>query len=206
VTYLTDDGRPPRYADYLRAPATRPDGLYLGLIWAQTLRREGRPAVFGRDGGLPWHLPEDLARFRELTRGHAVIMGRATWESLPERFRPLPGRQNIVLTRNRDWSADGALVVHDATAALAAVDGPEAWVIGGPHVYPQFAGLADRVEITELDLDLGEPQPGDVGGFGWTHTGALLRTEGHWAISQDGLRYRFVTLTWPDGQAEAERA
>ena len=67
-----------------------------------------RGGAIGREGGLPWRLPEDLVRFRELTTGHAVVMGRRTWESLPERFRPLPGRTNVVLTSDRDWTADGA--------------------------------------------------------------------------------------------------
>ncbi len=67
-----------------------------------------RGGVIGRDGGLPWRLPEDLAHFREVTMGHPVVMGRRTWESLPERFRPLPGRRNVVVTRSSDWNAEGA--------------------------------------------------------------------------------------------------
>ena len=67
-----------------------------------------RNGVIGRGGTIPWRLPEDMAHFRELTMGHPVIMGRRTWESLPDRFRPLPGRRNVVVTRNPDWHADGA--------------------------------------------------------------------------------------------------
>lgn len=91
----------------------------VGLIWAQAHDR-----VIGADGGMPWHVPEDLAHFRAVTLGHPVIMGRRTWESFPARFRPLPGRRNIVLTRDHEWSAEGAEVVHDPDAALALAASP----------------------------------------------------------------------------------
>ena len=90
----------------------------LGLIWAQSVARPGQPSIIGRDGRLPWHLPEDLAHFRAVTRGHPVIMGRRTWDSLPPRFRPLPQRRNIVLTADRDWSAPGAEAAANPDAAL----------------------------------------------------------------------------------------
>ena len=78
-------------------------GMMVGLIWA-----EAHGGVIGADGGMPWHVPEDLAHFKEVTLGAPVVMGRKTWDSLPERFRPLPGRDNIVITRQQDWAADGA--------------------------------------------------------------------------------------------------
>ena len=81
-------------------------GRTLGLIWAQS-----SSGVIGRDGGIPWDLPEDLARFKEVTFGRTVVMGRRTWESLPKRVRPLPGRRNVVVTRNPDYRAPGADVV-----------------------------------------------------------------------------------------------
>ncbi|MCE9515007.1 MAG: dihydrofolate reductase, partial [Mycobacterium sp.] len=101
--------------------------MTVGLIWAQSTS-----GVIGRDGGIPWRLPEDLARFKELTMGHTVVMGRRTWESLPRSVRPLPGRRNIVITRDPDYRADGADVVTSIEAALAE---PQTWVIGGSEIY-----------------------------------------------------------------------
>ncbi|MBN9618474.1 MAG: dihydrofolate reductase [Actinobacteria bacterium] len=164
----------------------------LALVWAQSLARPGRPALIGRDGTIPWHLPEDLARFKELTGGAAVIMGRATWDSLPEHFRPLPGRHNVVLTRRPDLRLDGATVVSTPAAALAAAGEP-AWVIGGAQVYALFAEQADRIELTEVDVELGDDRAGD------TAAPALPadwpRTDGDWLASSNGLRYRFSQLT-----------
>src|SRR5690554_661473 len=91
----------------------------IGMIWA-----EARGGVIGAEGGLPWHLPEDLAHFKAKTLGEAVVMGRKTWDSLPPRFRPLPGRENIVITRQPDWTADGArraATLVDAVRGLARV-------------------------------------------------------------------------------------
>lgn len=170
--------------------------MRLGLIWAQSRSRPGRPAIIGRDGGIPWRLPEDLARFRTLTIGHPVIMGRATWDSLPARARPLPERENLVLTRDRSWASPGARVLHSAEEARAAVAGKAAWVIGGRQVYRAFAAAGDRFEITEVDTDLGEPQPSDVPVWGWTHTGTPTRSSTPWQVSVTGLRYRFVTIDW----------
>lgn len=159
----------------------------LGLIWAQA-----RGGVIGHDGGIPWHVPEDLARFRRLTLGAPVLMGRATWESLPDRFRPLPGRQNLVLTRTPGWTADGATVVADVDDAERALAGRDAWVIGGGQVYAALIGRADRLEVTEVDLDV----PGDavapvVDPARWTAV-ATDPDEG-WHTSTTGVRYRFVS-------------
>jgi dihydrofolate reductase len=96
------------------------------LVWAQSAG-----GVLGMDGRLPWHLPEDLRRFRELTLGSTVVMGRRTWESLPARVRPLPGRKNVVLTRQADYVAPGAEVVTSLENVLTL----DAWVIGGAEVY-----------------------------------------------------------------------
>jgi dihydrofolate reductase len=109
--------------------------------------------VIGADNRLPWRLPEDLERFRALTMGHAVIMGRKTWESLPEKFRPLPGRQNIVVTRNAGYQAAGATVVAALADAVAAARGSEAFVIGGAELYKAALPMADRLELTEIDAD-----------------------------------------------------
>lgn len=102
--------------------------------------------VIGRDGALPWRLPEDLKRFKTLTMGAPMIMGRKTFESLPGR---LPGRRHIVLTRG-GWSADGAEVAHTVEGALALVDGPRVSVIGGAEIYRLFEPIADRIELTEV--------------------------------------------------------
>ena len=112
-----------------------------------------RNGVIGRDNALPWHLPADLKRFKALTTGHAVIMGRKTWESLPEKFRPLPGRQNIVVTRNAGYAAAGATVVNSLADAVAAASGSEAFVIGGAELYAAALPHADRLELTEIDAD-----------------------------------------------------
>ena len=112
-----------------------------------------RNGVIGRDNALPWHLPADLKHFRALTMGHAVIMGRKTWESLPEKFRPLPGRQNIVVTRNAGYAAAGAEIAASLPAALALARGTQAFVIGGAELYRAALALADRLELTEIARD-----------------------------------------------------
>jgi dihydrofolate reductase len=156
----------------------------VALVWAQA-----RDGVIGRDGVLPWHLPEDLAHFRALTRGATVVMGRTTWESLPDRFRPLPGRRNVVLSRRADFRAEGAEVRADLAAALP--DGGEStvWVIGGAQVYAAALPLADRLVVTEIDEtvdgDAYAPRIGD----GWQRV-SQDPPEG-WHTSTSGLRYRF---------------
>lgn len=110
-----------------------------------------RRLAIGCDGQLPWHLPDDLKRFKALTLGHTVVMGRKTYESIG---RPLPGRSNWVLSRNRDWRAEGVQRFDDWPAALAThVDGL-LWVIGGGEVYRAALADVDRVEATEVDTQL----------------------------------------------------
>lgn len=111
-----------------------------------------RGGVIGRNGGIPWHLPEDLARFKELTTGHTVVMGRKTWDSLPDRFRPLPGRRNVVVTRDPDWSAEGAERAESIEDALRLL-GQEArvFVIGGGETYEAALPYADELLLTEID-------------------------------------------------------
>ena len=110
-----------------------------------------RNGVIGRDGKLPWHLPQDLKRFKALTLGAPMIMGRKTFESLPGL---LPGRRHIVLTRGRDWRAEGAEVAHDVDGALALAGAGPASVIGGAEIFAMFEPIADRVELTEVDGDI----------------------------------------------------
>ena len=103
--------------------------------------------VIGRGGGLPWHLPDDLRRFKALTMGKPMVMGRKSFESLPGL---LPGRRHIVLTRDPDWRAQGAEVVPDAASAIRAADGPHLSVIGGAEIFRLFLPVADRIELTEV--------------------------------------------------------
>jgi dihydrofolate reductase len=114
-----------------------------------------RNGVIGRDGGVPWHLPEDLAHFKRLTTGHAVVMGRKTWESIPERFRPLPDRRNVVVTRNPVWRADGAERAGSVEEALRLLeDEPHVFVIGGADVYADALPYADELALTEIDAEI----------------------------------------------------
>lgn len=109
--------------------------------------------VIGRDGGLPWHVSSDLKLFKEITLGKPVIMGRRTWESLPR--QPLPGRRNIVITRNMDYVAEGAEIVRSVDEALAVCAGePEVSIIGGGQVYAQAMDRTDRIYLTRIHLDV----------------------------------------------------
>jgi dihydrofolate reductase len=159
--------------------------MSLALVWAQT-----SDGVIGRDGALPWHVPEDMAHFRALTSGHPVVMGRATWESLPPRFRPLPGRENIVLSRTPGYVADGARVVTTMAAALELVAGREAWVIGGGAVYEAAIGHADRLEVTEIDDMVAGDTYAPVIDAGWTLV-AREPAAGWHTSAAEGVRYRF---------------
>jgi dihydrofolate reductase len=107
--------------------------------------------VIGRDGGLPWHLPSDMRHFKEVTAGRPVIMGRKTYESIPQKFRPLPGRRNLVLSAN-GFADEGAEVFGDLASALAACDG-DRFVIGGGEIYRQALNHADRVFATVVEGD-----------------------------------------------------
>ena len=148
-----------------------------------------RNGVIGRDNTLPWHLPEDLAHFKQTTLGQPVIMGRKTWESLPPKFRPLPGRPNIVVTRQSDWQADGARVAHSLAQAVALCpsDTP-AWVIGGAEVYAQAMPLADTAVVTEIDADFEGDAYAPTFDSSWHETSRVS------ALATNGLRYHFVTL------------
>ena len=166
----------------------------IGLIWAQA---EG--GVIGRDGGMPWHVPEDLAHFKQLTLGSPVVMGRRTWDSIAPAYRPLPGRRNIVVTRQAGWSADGAETAHSVEEALreASDEGPEwIWVIGGGALFATTIGEADRLEVTELVHPAGfSPAPDDVlapeiDPAAFELTAAEPRTGAH--TSRSGIRYRFL--------------
>ncbi len=113
-----------------------------------------RNGVIGRDNDMPWRLPEDLKHFRRVTLGAPVIMGRRTWDSLPAAFKPLPGRRNVVITRNPGWQAEGAEAaasLQEALQRLAAE--PAAFVVGGAQLYAQALPLANELVLTEIDRD-----------------------------------------------------
>jgi dihydrofolate reductase len=158
----------------------------IGLVWARSTT-----GVIGADGDMPWHLPEDLAHFRQVTGGSTVVMGRRTWESIPERFRPLPGRRNIVLTRDETWHAEGADVVHDLAAALdTGMDSDEQlWIMGGGQVYAAAMPFADRIAETQIDVDVAGDTVAPEIGPEWEAAAEP------WQESRTGLRYRFVTWT-----------
>lgn len=153
---------------------------WVGLIWA-----EARGGVIGAEGGMPWNVPEDLAHFKEVTIGVPVVMGRRTWDSLPERFRPLPGRENIVITRQQDWQADGARSAANVAEAVRGLE--RAWIIGGADIFRQVIGQADRLEVTELDIQV----EGDT--FAPSREGWRLVAEGDWQTSRTGVRHRFLS-------------
>ena len=156
----------------------------VALIWAQAAG-----GVIGRGGTMPWHLPEDLAHFRTLTGNDTVVMGRKTWDSLPERFRPLPGRTNVVVTRQEDWAATGAVAVHSLEHALTASPTETTWIIGGAELYGLALGDADRLEVTEIDATIDGDTYAPAIGVGWTRA----VEEPEWQTSTTGLRYRFLT-------------
>lgn len=159
--------------------------MSLSLIWAQSTS-----GVIGRDHGIPWRVPEDMARFRDLTLGRTVIMGRLTWETLPARFRPLPGRRNIVVSRQADYLAEAAEVVRSLEDAPL----DDAWVIGGSQIYGLAMPLATRCEVTEVDIHLHREDDDALAPVldeGW------VGTEGPWQDSSSGLRYRFYTYLRP---------
>lgn len=159
--------------------------MKLHLIYARAAN-----GAIGKDGVMPWHLPEDLAHFKRTTLGSPVIMGRKTWESLPPRFRPLPGRTNVVVTRQPGWLAEGARVAHSLPEALALCgEVTDAWIIGGAEIYREALPLASTAVVTEIDAsydgDAFAPQFGPE----WKET----QRERH--VSSTGLNFSFVTYT-----------
>lgn len=157
--------------------------MKLNLILARA-----RNGVIGVNGQLPWHLPEDMAHFKRLTMGSPVIMGRKTWESLPPKFRPLPGRLNIVVTRQADWQAEGARVARGLLDACALCP-PEstAWVIGGAELYAQALALADAAVVTEIEADFEGDAFAPTFGPDWVESARERQ------VAASGLNFSFVT-------------
>ena len=163
----------------------------LAMIWA-----EARGGVIGQGGDMPWRLPEDLAHFKQLTLGAPVVMGRRTWESLPPRFRPLEGRRNIVVSRRADFVADGAEVAASAADALQLVEAePVTWITGGATLYGELLPQADRLEVTEINLDVEGDTHAPPIGDDWRLC-AADPADG-WHTSRNGLEYRFLTYLRP---------
>ncbi|MGO4689598.1 dihydrofolate reductase [Glaciibacter sp. 2TAF33] len=174
--------------------------MSLGLIWA-----EADGGIIGKDGVMPWHLPEDLAHFKRLTIGSPVVMGRKTWDSLNPRFRPLPGRRNIVVTRQDGWHVDGVDTAHSVAEALdrAAAETPTAsspgaadplasvWVIGGAEIFAAVIDRADRLEVTEIRTSVEGDTRAPAIDDRWEQT-HVDPVEG-WHTSRTGLDYRFLT-------------
>jgi len=157
--------------------------MKLHLIYARA-----RNGTIGKDGQMPWHLPEDLAHFKRVTLGQPVIMGRKTWDSLPARFRPLPGRLNIVVTRQADWQAEGALRAGSIEEAMRLCgDAPDAWIMGGAEIYRQAEPLACSAVVTEIDADFEGDAFAPVLGTSWQE-----QQRESW-VSSKGLPFSFVT-------------
>ncbi len=170
--------------------------MRINLIYARA-----RNGVIGANDALPWHLPQDLAHFKRQTAGAPVVMGRKTWDSLPHRFRPLPGRTNIVVTRQRDWRSDGALAADSLEWALALCmtlqpRPDDVWVIGGAQLFAAAMPLAGRAVVTELEQDF----DGDV--FAPTLDAPWTEASREEHVAPDGMRFAYVTyLREPATQA-----
>lgn len=149
-----------------------------------------RNRCIGRDNQLLWHLPDDLAHFRRLTHGHPVLMGRRTWESLPPKFRPLPGRRNVVLTRQDNYLAPGAELAPDLPAALARLAGEDrVFVIGGEAIYRAALPYADVLELTEVAAEF----EGDAFFPDWDHQRFVeVQRQGHPADARHAHAFDFV--------------
>ena len=167
------------------------------MIWAQ-----GHGRAIGRGGTMAWHVPKDMAFFRSTTMGHPVIMGRKTWESLGAKFRPLDGRENIVVTRTAGYTAEGAHVVPTIEAARdlgeeLAQDTPGGltWVMGGAQIYELALSLADILAVTQIDVEVSDPDA-FAPSFGepeW-HLWESAPESPQWNTdAKSGLRYRFAT-------------
>jgi dihydrofolate reductase len=165
--------------------------MQVNMIYARAAN-----GVIGRKGALPWHLPEDMAHFKKLTTGWPVIMGRKTWDSLPLKFRPLPGRTNIVVTRQTGWSAEGARVAASVQEAISLAGHVEqAWVIGGAQIYALAEPQAHRIEVTEIAQDFEGDALAPALGTQWAETAC----ERH--VSTNGMKFSFITYNKQKGDS-----
>ena len=164
--------------------------MQINLIWAQAHHR-----VIGYQGSMPWHLPEDLAHFKKVTLGCPVIMGRKTWDSLPKKFRPLPGRLNLVISSDASTreilKENGSLPLQNLQSALSYCEQlgvADVWVIGGAQVYAEALPLANKLVITEIDAEFTGDAFAPQLGAEWRET----ERESH--LAANGLRYSFLTF------------
>ncbi|MBT2514460.1 dihydrofolate reductase [Arthrobacter sp. ISL-30] len=172
----------------------------VGVVWAQT-----SGGVIGNAGKMPWLLPEDLKHFSKLTTGHPVIMGRKSWQALPDAYRPLPGRTNIVVSRQKGWgetsAADGAIVVSSLDEALLesqfAPGSEKVWIIGGGEVFRQSMDIADIAVITVIDSEAGGDTYAPDLDEHWKQDVSYPR-EG-WLTAANGTRYRFALWRRSEG-------
>jgi dihydrofolate reductase len=142
--------------------------------------------VIGKGGAIPWHISDDMKRFKALTLGHTVVMGRKTWDSLPK--KPLPGRVNVVVTHQKDWHAEGAITASSLGQATSGTSGV-VMIIGGAEIYERALPLASRIELTEVHRDFEGDARFVLDRRGWHETAR----EDH--VTPDGLSYSYVTLT-----------
>lgn len=166
------------------------------LVWAQD-----RVGAIGRQNAIPWRVPEDMRRFRELTGTDPVVMGRKTWESLPERFRPLPERRNVVITRNGDYVAPGAEIAGSLREALDRIVGAVT-VMGGGAIYEAAMEHATRLHVTEIDLlvEGADAFAPEIDPYGWE-----VAETTSWETSSGGLRYRFVDYSRHGATSDVRR-
>ena len=163
--------------------------MNINMIFARSAN-----GVIGINNAMPWHLPEDLAHFKKLTLGCPVIMGRKTWYSIPPKFRPLPGRTNIVVTRQSDWQPEGANTAGSLQAALAQCHAAsDVWIIGGAQIYAQAEPLAARIEMTLIDKEFEGDAFAPVLGSQWQ----AVHKQDH--VSSTGLNFSFITYTRQKG-------
>lgn len=174
-TNRPDDGAAPLFA--------LSGAFSVGMIWAESAN-----GVIGAEGTLAWHLPEDLAHFRAVTRGYTVLHGRKSYEAIPAKFRPLPGRRNLVLTRDAAYAAPGAEVVHSLEEALRRAAGDPLWIIGGGEVYQRAMPIADVLVVTEVDLEVaGDTYAPAIDTGTWT-----TQRASDWITSSAGTSFRIV--------------
>ncbi len=160
-------------------------GPRLHLIYARAAN-----GVIGINGALPWHLPEDLAHFKRTTLGCPVIMGRKTWDSLPPKFRSLPGRTNIVVTRQPDWHETGAQPAQNLREALQLCEqASDVWVIGGAQLYALAEPLASTAVVTEIEQDFAGDAFAPTLGPAWKESARDRQ------VAASGLAFSFVTYT-----------
>ena len=163
--------------------------MNINMIFARSAN-----GVIGNNNAMPWYLPEDLAHFKKLTLGSPVIMGRKTWDSLPTKFRPLPGRTNVVITRQTGWQAEGAQTAGSLIDALALCQlASDVWIIGGAQIYAQAEPLASRIEVTHIDRIYQGDAFAPALGSQWQQS----QKEAH--ISSTGLNFSFITYTRQKG-------